>query len=122
MFEGLASYVSATLGPLTYKTGLLLRTVKSDNGAGTLTEQPADPANPDGVPVKVQVDTLTQAMRNDAQYADDAVRLLILNDGLPGGRVQDDDRLAVGGATYAVNGPQRDALNTHWIAGGRIVP
>ena len=113
--DQLAGFVNATIGVITYREATLHRSTTNDNGKGTITRE-LDP-----FPVRVQVDSFSQGQRPEG-YAEDDVRLLILSAGvraLPNGRLQDDDLVTVAGQTFAIAGPTRDPLDTHWTARGR---
>lgn len=116
MLANLSNLVANTVGRITYVDGILHRKAYTDNGKGTLSRALDD------VPVKVQVDQLTQAQRPEG-WAEDDVRLLVLVDGLskwlPNGRLQDDDLITVESQKYAIAGPQIDPLKTHWTCRGR---
>jgi hypothetical protein len=121
MLANAAEAFSGVFGPL-YTDGTLHRTGLVDNGKGTMSK-----AAPADIPVKVQIDRLTQRQR-DGEFAEDDVRLIVLAAGLkkwlPNGRLQDDDEITVPtvGITYRIAGPSLDPLGSHWECRGRIKP
>lgn len=72
---GIAGIFAAAFGEI-YQDGILRTVTLTDDGTGSLVETATDK------PIKVQTDSCTEAMRQQAGYTDKDVRLLILAQGL----------------------------------------
>lgn len=70
-------------------------------------------------PVKVQTDTVTEAMRQAAGYTDDDVMLIVLTDGLSVSINTNDHVIDGRGDTWAVTMPDLDPCASHWTIRGQ---
>lgn len=96
-----------------YLDGTLVRVtlVPDGQGGGTTTEATD--------PIKVQTDACTEAMRKQAGYTSRDVRLLILQSGVPGDRIDTDCRVIDGlGDEYEVAWVTADPANSYWECRG----
>lgn len=70
-------------------------------------------------PVKVQTDTVTEAMRQAAGYTDDDVMLIVLTDGLSVSINTNDHVIDGRGDKWAVTMPDLDPCASHWTIRGQ---
>lgn len=91
---------------------LVRRAITEDaGGSQTVTETK--------IPVKVQTDTVTEAMRQAAGYTDDDVMLIVLTDGLPVSINTNDHVIDGRGDKWAVTMPYLDPCASHWTIRGQ---
>ena len=97
-----------------YPTGTLIRrTITEDEGGTQEVTQTTQP-------IKIQTDTVTEAMRSAAGYTDQDVRVIILSAGVD--TVTSDDQVIDGrGQTWNLIDPSLDACGSHWQARGQRV-
>jgi hypothetical protein len=93
-----------------YGDGTLIRVVLVSDGQGGWTESPTEQ------PIKVQVDACTEAMRQQAGYTDNDVRLLILQFGVTGGDITSDDVVVARGKRWRCYGITQDPAASYWEA------
>ena len=113
---GIASIFGAALGGL-YPDGLLHR-----DGTGPIYDDEGNIIGYDGggdVPIKVQRDACTYAMRQAEGYADGDVALIILAAGLAVAPTTDSQVTDGDGARWMVASVERDAAGSHFMCRGR---
>lgn len=101
-----------------YLDGFLIKALEGgyeDEGGSWV--EPADPVPP--IPIKVQTDGVTEAMRVADGYTDDDVRLIVLTGGLSGPITTDDKIIDGRGDTWSVSMPSLDACGSHWEIRGQ---
>lgn len=101
-----------------YGDGELIRVDMVRQESGTITPQLSA-----AVPIKVQVDICTEAMRAQAGYSDTDVRLLILQSGIAGRDLNNDDMVRAKDRagvlrTWKVFGVTQDPARSYWEARG----
>lgn len=104
-----------------YLPGTLTRVLLTDNGKG------GGSLIPSSQPCRVQVDTCTEAMRQQAGYTDTDVRLLILQAGVTGGAIDTDCTVTVdsgplAGKSFAVAFVTQDPASSYWECRAQRVP
>lgn len=70
------------------------------------------------IPIKVQRDACTYAMRQSEGYSEGDVRIIILTAGL-GVEVTTDCQVTVSGKRWMVGSADLDAASSHWVCRGR---
>lgn len=93
--------------------GELIKRVISEDSGGSQTVSVAK------YPVKVQTDTVTEAMRQAAGYTDDDVMLIVLTDGVPVSLNTNDHVIDGRGNKWAVTMPELDPCASHWTIRGQ---
>lgn len=111
-----ASILNGVFGAI-YPTGSLIRRNITEDTGGTQTV--TYPDGEDGIPIKVQTDRVTEAMRTAPGYTDTDVALIILTAGLGDSVTTDDHVIDSRGDTWAVTMPALDACGSHWTARGQ---
>jgi hypothetical protein len=106
--DALQSIFGSVLSSI-YGDGQLIRIVMQRQPGGSVipVEQPP-------VPIKVQVDACTEAMRQQAGYTDTDVRLLILQSGVPGDKPTSDDIVIAQGRRWKLYGITEDPARAYW--------
>lgn len=96
-----------------YPSGLLIRrTITEDEGGSqTVTDV--------RIPIKVQTDGVTEAMRTADGYTDTDVRLIVLTGGLPGAITTNDQIQDGRGDVWSVTMPVLDAAGSHYEIRGQ---
>lgn len=102
-----------------YPTGTLVRRTitEDDGGSQTVTY----PDGEEGIPIFVQTDKVTEAMRTASGYTDKDVQLIVLSAGLNGSITTDDHVIDSRGDQWAVTLPDLDTCGSHWTARGQRV-
>lgn len=96
-----------------YPDGTLRRETITEDAGGSQTVTTVN------IPIKVQTDGVTEAMRNAAGYTDTDVRLIVLTAGL-GGPITTNDKIVDGrGSVWAVTMPSLDTCGSHWEIRGQ---
>lgn len=92
-----------------YGDGQLIRVTMERQPGGVVipVEQPL-------VPIKVQVDACTEAMRQQSGYTDTDVRLLILQSGVSGAKPTTDDIVIAKGQRWKLYGITEDPARAYW--------
>lgn len=94
-----------------YPDGTLWKEVRTETTGGDFTTVPT------AVPVKVQTDRVTEAMRAAPGWADAEVRLIILSAGV--GVLNTDDEVTDGnGDRWRLRTADRDTCGSHWECAG----
>lgn len=112
----IASIFGAALSGL-YPSGLLHR-----DGTGPIYDSEGNITGYDGgadIPIKVQRDACTYAMRQSDGYSDRDVALIILAAGLAVAPTTDSQVTDGDGARWMVASVERDAAGSHFICRGR---
>lgn len=73
----------------------------------------------DDVPIKVQIDSASEAMRQADGFAQGDVRLIILARGMPA--LTSDHEVTIEGVRYSIQSVERDPAMSHWVCRGRVV-
>lgn len=128
LHQSVAGLFGEVFGAL-YPDGMLHRKVRGaeDAGGSALAAFTGDAGEAPGDLVKVQLDSVTQAMREAEGYAEQDVRLIILSryagSGLPDPVTGDHvTALTPGGTRYSLEGPIiADAARSHWQVRARPV-
>ncbi|MFK4794663.1 hypothetical protein [Sphingobium sp. ZW T5_29] len=113
---GMAAIFGAAFGGL-YPNGVLHR-----DGTGPIYDDEGNIVGYDGggdVPIKVQRDACTYAMRQSEGYADGDVMLIILTSGLAHMPTTDSQVTDGNGDRWMVASVDRDAANSHYVCRGR---
>lgn len=97
-----------------YPTGTLIRRTITEDAGGSQTATKVTQS------IKVQTDTVTEAMRQAAGYTDRDVRLIVLSAGVTD-ITSDDQIIDSRGDTWNVIDPALDACGSHWVARGQRV-
>lgn len=93
--------------------GELIQRVISEDMGGSQT------ATETRYPVKVQTDTVSEAMRQADGYTDDDVMLIVLTDGVPVSLNTNDHVIDGRGDIWAVTMPELDPCASHWTIRGQ---
>lgn len=97
-----------------YGDGQLIRVTKTRVPGGGFVNTEQEP-----VPIKVQVDRCTESMRQAEGYTADDVKLLVLQDGVPGGKPTSNDIIVARGERWNIYEVYEDPAKSYW--GGRGV-
>lgn len=97
-----------------YGDGQLIRVVQVRQPGGVYLPVPQPP-----VTIKVQVDRCTEAMRQAEGYTAQDVRLLVLQEGVPGPAPTSDDIIVARGERWKIYEVYEDPAQSYW--GGRGV-
>lgn len=98
---------SSALAPL-YEDATFIRSIMlchEETGAVYITQ-----AAP--LPVKVQIDTCTETMRQEHGYSDEDVRILMLQAGFKGAKPNSDDIITMGSMHYKIATVQEDPAHS----------
>jgi len=71
------------------------------------------------VPIKVQVDSASEAMRRAEGFAEGDVRLIVLAQGVPA--ITSDHEVTVQDTRYSIQSVERDPALSHWLCRGRAI-
>lgn len=93
-----------------YLDGTLHSSVRTEDGGGSVSRTFTDSA------IKVQLDSVTEAMRLEPGYTARDVRLIILQYGAV--EPSTEDEITAGGRRWALGNISADPANTHWTARG----
>lgn len=96
-----------------YPDGSLVRIVMTEDAGGSIT--PSETV----LPIKVQTDGVTEAMRTASGYTDNDVRLIVLTIGLNGAITTDDEIIDGRGGRWKVTMPSLDTCGSHWEIRGQ---
>ena len=96
-----------------YPDGELIRRTITEDAGGSQTV--ADVR----IPIKVQTDGVTEAMRTADGYTDTDVRLIVLTGGLPGAITTNDKVQDSRGDVWSVTMPVLDAAGSHYEIRGQ---
>jgi hypothetical protein len=105
---GIAEAFGQVFGSL-YLPGHLYRPTVARVSGGSLVETP----DPEGVPIRYQVERVTQAMRQSEDYTDQDARFFILQAGV-GQLAKGHEFTDQGGARWQVVRPDRDPAGAYW--------
>jgi len=92
-----------------YGDGQLIRVTMERQPGGVVI-----PVEEPPVPIKVQVDACTEAMRQQPGYTDTDVRLLILQSGVSGAKPTTDDIVIAKGQRWKLYGITEDPARAYW--------
>lgn len=107
-----ASILNGVFGSI-YPDGSLVRIVTTEDAGGSKTRTMTF------VPIKVQTDGVTEAMRAASGYTDTDVRLIVLTAGLNGAITTDDEIIDGRGDRWKVTVPSLDTCGSHWEIRGQ---
>lgn len=96
-----------------YPSGALIRRAIVEDAGGSQTVTDTE------VPIKVQTDAVTEAMRNAAGYTDTDVRLIVLTGGLTADITTNDKIRDSRGTLWSVTMPALDPCGSHWTIRGQ---
>lgn len=96
-----------------YGSGQLIRITMQRQPEGTIVPTEQSP-----VPIKVQVDQMTEAMRRQEGASDRDVRILVLQDGLTGPALTSDDVVIAQGVRWKLFGLTQDPARAYYEARG----
>lgn len=107
---GGASLLNGVFGAI-YPTGTLWVTTRTELTGGDFS------TSEDGVPIKVQTDRVTEAMRSRPGWTDAEVRLIVLSAGV--NSLDTDDEITDGnGDRWRLKTADRDTCGSHWECAG----
>lgn len=107
----IAALFGSVFGGL-YLDGTLTKVTLVDDGVGGYTTTTATHA------IKGQTDSLDEEMIAAAGVASNAVKLIVLQSGVPV-TLTTDDRVTLGGKEWLISGPvNQDPARSHWVAMG----
>ena len=110
---GLQSVFGQAFGSL-YLSGTLHRVTRTEDSGGSVTRSYSDTV------VKVQIDSLTEAMRSAGGYTERDVRLIVLQRGI-GAAPSTDDQITAGGRRFNVSNISEDPARSYWFMIGSPV-
>lgn len=96
-----------------YPSGTLVRRTITEDAGGSQTVTDAE------IPIKVQTDNVTEAMRQAAGYTDTDVRLIVLTAGLTSDITTNDKIRDSRGTLWSVTMPALDPCGSHWTIRGQ---
>lgn len=109
---GGASILNGVFGSI-YPAGSLVRILITEDAGGSQTESSVT------IPIKVQTDGVTEAMRTASGYTDTDVRLIVLTAGLNGAITTDDEIIDGRGERWKVTLPSLDTCGSHYEIRGQ---
>lgn len=97
-----------------YLDGTLVRasTIAGDGEGGNVVTEAMPQA------CKVQIDAVTEAMRQAPGYTENDVRLLVLQSGVTGGAIDSDCKVTVNGVQYLIGPVSQDPGASYWECRG----
>lgn len=96
-----------------YPSGFLIRRTITEDAGGSQTVTDVR------IPIKVQTDGVTEAMRTADGYTDTDVRLIVLTGGLSGSITTNDKVQDGRGDVWSVTMPMLDTCGSHWEIRGQ---
>lgn len=96
-----------------YPSGALVRRTIAEDSGGSQTVTSTETT------IKVQTDSVTEAMRQAAGYTDSDVRLIVLTAGLTGDITTNDKIRDSRGTLWSVTMPALDPCGSHWTIRGQ---
>lgn len=94
-----------------YLSGTLTRVAVSYDNYGGTTETPTTQS------VKVQENMISEELRATGNFSQNEKQFIILQKGVTGG-IDGDDKLTIGGVTYALREPEQDPAKSYWLVRG----